>query len=67
MKKGLSTGEGVVWMLRDRHGEDPGAPDRRLLVTEPEFARVLSGRELRFALTGVASGVGRRRSGNVDA
>ena len=24
----------------------PGAPDRRLLVTEPEFARVLSGRRL---------------------
>ncbi len=27
-------------------GEDAGAPDRRLLVTEPEFAKVLSGREL---------------------
>ena len=47
VKKGLSSGEGVVWLLRDRgDGEDAGAPDRRLLVTEPEFARVLSGREL---------------------
>jgi len=51
MKKGLSSGEGVVWLLRDPSGRDarapdPGAPDRRLLLTEPEFARVLSGREL---------------------
>ncbi len=46
MENGLSTGEGLVWALRDRHGEDAGAPDRRLLVTEPEFARVLQGREL---------------------
>jgi hypothetical protein len=46
MKKGLSSGEGVVWSLRDRHGEDPDASDHRLLVTEPEFSRVLSGREL---------------------
>src|ERR1035441_10576138 len=46
MKKGLSSGEGVVYLLRDRHGEDPGAPDRRLLITEPEFSRVLEGREL---------------------
>ena len=46
MKKGLSSGEGVVYLLRDRQGEDPGAPDRRLLITEPEFSRVLEGREL---------------------
>ena len=46
MKKGLSSGEGVVYLLRDRQGEDPGAPDRRLLITEPEFSRVLQGREL---------------------
>jgi hypothetical protein len=46
VKKGLSTGEGVVWMLRDPSADDAGAPDRRLLVTEPEFAKVLSGREL---------------------
>ena len=46
MKKGLSSGEGVVYLLRDRQGEDPGAPDHRLLITEPEFSRVLQGREL---------------------
>jgi hypothetical protein len=46
MKKGLSSAEGLVFSLRDRDGDDAGAPDRRLLVIEPEFARVLSGREL---------------------
>jgi hypothetical protein len=46
MKKGLSSGEGVVWLLRDPDGKDAGVPDRRLLLTEPEFARVLGGREL---------------------
>ena len=48
MKKGLSSGEGVVYMLRDPDGRtgDAGAPDRRLLITEPEFSRVLEGREL---------------------
>ena len=46
VKKGLSSGEGVVWMLRDPSGSDPGAPDRRLLVTETEFSKVLTGREL---------------------
>jgi len=45
-ENGLSSGKGLVWALRDPDGKDPGAPDRRLLVTEPEFARVLSGREL---------------------
>src|SRR5580658_1170227 len=35
MKKGLSSGEGVVWLLRDPSGNDAGAPDRRLLVAEP--------------------------------
>jgi hypothetical protein len=46
MENGLSSGEGLVWSLRDRDGKDAGASDRRLLVTEPEFARVLNGREL---------------------
>jgi hypothetical protein len=46
MENGLSSGEGLVWSLRDRDGKDAGAQDRRLLVTEPEFARVLKGREL---------------------
>jgi hypothetical protein len=38
---GLSSGEGLVWALRDPDGADPGAPDPRLLVVEPEFASVL--------------------------
>ncbi|MGH9008982.1 MAG: DUF3987 domain-containing protein [Acidimicrobiia bacterium] len=37
---GLSSGEGLIWHLRDR--DDGGlAPDRRLLVLEAEFASVL--------------------------
>ncbi|MGH2944371.1 MAG: DUF3987 domain-containing protein, partial [Solirubrobacteraceae bacterium] len=45
---GLSSGEGLIWAARDCHGQDPGAPDKRLLVVEPEFASVLksTGREL---------------------
>ncbi len=38
---GLSSGEGLVWALRDPAGADPGAPDPRLLVVEAEFATVL--------------------------
>ncbi|HEX5265470.1 MAG TPA: DUF3987 domain-containing protein [Acidimicrobiales bacterium] len=38
---GLSSGEGLVWALRDPEGADPGAADPRLLVVEPEFASVL--------------------------
>jgi hypothetical protein len=56
---GLSSGEGVVWAVRDpiekqervkERGQearyetvvaDPGEPDKRLLVFEPEFANVL--------------------------
>jgi hypothetical protein len=38
---GLSSGEGLIWAVRDRHGHDPGASDRRLLVIEPEFVSVL--------------------------
>jgi hypothetical protein len=38
---GLSTGEGVVWRLRDPQGQDPGVSDKRLLVIESEFASVL--------------------------
>ena len=46
VEKGLSSGEGVVWLLRDPSDGDAGAPDRRLLIAEPEFAKVLKGREL---------------------
>jgi hypothetical protein len=45
---GLSSGEGLIWAVRDPHGPDAGAVDKRLLVIEPEFASVLksTGREL---------------------
>jgi hypothetical protein len=45
---GLSTGEGLVYAIRDaREGDegrdgDPGVNDKRLLVIEPEFDNVLS-------------------------
>ncbi len=38
---GLSSGEGLVWKVRDPNGPDAGAEDKRLLVIEPEFASVL--------------------------
>ncbi len=45
---GLSSGEGLVWAVRDPAGQDPGITDRRLLALEPEFAAVLknAGREI---------------------
>jgi hypothetical protein len=36
---GLSSGEGLIWAVRDGAGDDRG--DQRLLVVEPEFASVL--------------------------
>ena len=38
---GLSSGEGLIWAVRDPTGQDPGMTDQRLLVIEPEFASVL--------------------------
>jgi hypothetical protein len=38
---GLSSGEGLIWAVRDPTPNDPGVTDRRLLVVEPEFASVL--------------------------
>jgi hypothetical protein len=38
---GLSSGEGLIWAVRDPTDEDPGVHDRRLLIVEPEFASVL--------------------------
>src|SRR4051794_28051232 len=45
---GLSSGEGLIWAVRDPSGPDPGISDQRLLVIEPEFAAVLktSAREI---------------------
>ncbi len=38
---GLSSGEGLIFAVRDPAGHDPGHADQRLLVIEPEFASVL--------------------------
>jgi hypothetical protein len=45
---GLSTGEGLIWAVRDPSGPDPGAADKRLLAVETEFASVLkaTGRDM---------------------
>ncbi|MCA1680992.1 MAG: DUF3987 domain-containing protein [Actinobacteria bacterium] len=45
---GLSSGEGLIWAVRDPTSQDPGIPDQRLLVIEPEFSSVLktSAREI---------------------
>jgi hypothetical protein len=45
---GLSSGEGLIWAVRDPSSQDPGIGDQRLLVIEPEFASVLkaSSREI---------------------
>ena len=45
---GLSSGEGLVWAVRDPAESDPGISDRRLLALEPEFVSVLrsAGREI---------------------
>jgi len=38
---GFGSGEAVVDAVRDPDGDDPGTPDKRLLIREEEFARVL--------------------------
>ena len=45
---GLSSGEGLVWAVRDPTAQDAGITDRRLLALEPEFVAVLksAGREI---------------------
>ena len=45
---GLSSGEGLIWAVRDPTAQDPAITDQRLLVIEPEFASVLkaSAREI---------------------
>ena len=43
ISSGLSSGEGLIWHVRDPVDEDdPGVDDKRLLVVETEFASVLS-------------------------
>lgn len=48
ISSGLSSGEGLVWAVRDPANAGADAGDRRLLVVEPEFASVLkaSSREI---------------------
>lgn len=44
VKSGLSTGEGLIWAVRDPGSAstlDPGALDKRLLMVEAEFASML--------------------------
>jgi hypothetical protein len=41
-KSGLSSGEGLIDQVRDPKGDTPGVDDKRLMVTEPEFASVLA-------------------------
>ncbi len=38
---GLSSGEGLIHAVRDAIGDDPGEHDKRALVVEEEFAKVL--------------------------
>ena len=38
---GFGSGEAVIHAVRDQLGDDPGEPDKRLAVLEPELARIL--------------------------
>ena len=41
-KTGLSSGEGLIWQVRDTgERDDPGVIDKRLWIKEPEFGNVL--------------------------
>lgn len=41
VKEGLSSGEGLVYCVRDADEDDPGESDKRLFILESEFAAVL--------------------------
>jgi hypothetical protein len=41
IRSGLASGEGIIYFVRNPLGNDEGIPDKRLLVVETEFARVL--------------------------
>jgi hypothetical protein len=45
VKSGLSSGEGMIYQVRDANGEDPGESDKRLLLIEPEFAATFKAME----------------------
>jgi hypothetical protein len=39
--RGMATGEGLIYRIRDGRGDDPGVDDKRLLCVETEFSSVL--------------------------
>ena len=41
IQDGLSTGEGLIWAIRDARVEGDAVDDKRLLIVESEFAKVL--------------------------
>lgn len=41
VRSGLSSGEGLIYNVRDSEGDDPGETDKRLLIIEQEFAGAL--------------------------
>ncbi len=41
LQSGLSSGEGLIWAVRDPSTNGSGVDDKRLLVLEPEFASTL--------------------------
>lgn len=41
ISSGLSSGEGLIFEVRDASDSDPGARDKRRLIIEPEFAQIL--------------------------
>jgi len=41
IQTGLSSGEGLLWAVRDNAEEEQGVDDKRLLILEPEFASTL--------------------------
>lgn len=41
ISSGLSSGEGLIFEVRDASDSDPGVRDKRRLIVEPEFAQIL--------------------------
>ena len=42
IQEGLSSGEGLIYAVRDAAGDDPGVSDKRLMDVESEFAGMLA-------------------------
>lgn len=40
---GLSSGQGLIFAVRDAAGDDHGVDEKRLMVVEPELAKILAG------------------------